>query len=107
MPVGRVADDHRLMELGDRVVVVTGGASGIGRALALAFGQAGAKGVVVADLDDAGATAVAAELSAAGTEALGVRCDVSVEAAHASAEAAASDGGGRRRGGREARRGRV
>ena len=48
------------MELADKVVVVTGGAGGIGRALARRFAAEGATGVVVADLDGAGADAVAA-----------------------------------------------
>jgi NAD(P)-dependent dehydrogenase (short-subunit alcohol dehydrogenase family) len=61
------------MELRDKVVVVTGGASGIGRAMALRFAAEGARGVVVADLDEAGASAVAVEIGAA---AQGVRCDV-------------------------------
>jgi NAD(P)-dependent dehydrogenase (short-subunit alcohol dehydrogenase family) len=49
------------MKVNDRVVVVTGGASGIGRALARRFAADGAKHVVVADLDGDGAAAVAAE----------------------------------------------
>jgi NAD(P)-dependent dehydrogenase (short-subunit alcohol dehydrogenase family) len=65
-----------IVELQDRVVVVTGGASGIGRSLAIAFGAAGAKGVVVADHDGAGAESVAGEVPG---EAIGVACDVSQE----------------------------
>jgi NAD(P)-dependent dehydrogenase (short-subunit alcohol dehydrogenase family) len=64
------------MELSDRVVVVTGAASGIGRALAHRFAAEGARGVVVADLDGAGAQDVAAAL---GDRAFGVACDVTVE----------------------------
>jgi len=52
------------MEVRNKTVVVTGAATGIGRALALAFAQAGARGVAVADLNAAGAAAVAAEVQA-------------------------------------------
>jgi NAD(P)-dependent dehydrogenase (short-subunit alcohol dehydrogenase family) len=48
------------MQIEGKVVVVTGGASGIGRALCERLAQAGARGVVVADLDEAAAQAVAA-----------------------------------------------
>jgi NAD(P)-dependent dehydrogenase (short-subunit alcohol dehydrogenase family) len=61
------------MDLSGRVAVVTGGASGIGRALARRIAAEGARGVVVADVDGAGAEAVAAEL---GDVASGVACDV-------------------------------
>jgi NAD(P)-dependent dehydrogenase (short-subunit alcohol dehydrogenase family) len=60
------------MVLRNRVVVVTGGASGIGRALARRFAADGAKGVIVADLDRAGAADVASELG----NALAIGCDV-------------------------------
>ena len=49
------------------IVLVTGGASGIGRAAALAFSQAGATHVVVADRDAAGAETVVAALTGPGS----------------------------------------
>ncbi len=49
------------MELADKVALVTGGASGLGRATALALAEAGAE-VVVADLDEAGAREVAEQV---------------------------------------------
>jgi NAD(P)-dependent dehydrogenase (short-subunit alcohol dehydrogenase family) len=51
------------MNLHGAVAVVTGGASGIGRALALRFAAEGARAVVVADLDEPGARRVAHELT--------------------------------------------
>ena len=59
------------MELRDKVCVVTGAASGIGRALARAFAAEGSQ-VVVSDIDRQGLAAVAAELAC-----LGVVTDVS------------------------------
>lgn len=64
------------MELRDRVVVVTGGGSGIGEAIARAAHAEGASHVVVADLNGAEASRVAADIG--GT---GVALDVSDEAA--------------------------
>ncbi len=55
--------------------IVTGGASGIGRATALAFARAGAR-IVVSDLDTAGGEATAAAARAAGGEAHFLPCDV-------------------------------
>jgi NAD(P)-dependent dehydrogenase (short-subunit alcohol dehydrogenase family) len=49
------------MELADKVALVTGGASGLGRATALALAEAGCE-VVVADLDEAGAREVAEQV---------------------------------------------
>ena len=62
------------MEVADRVVVVTGGARGIGRALSRRLSAAGARAVIVADLDGAAAQEVAHEI---GGEAF--QCDVSRE----------------------------
>jgi NAD(P)-dependent dehydrogenase (short-subunit alcohol dehydrogenase family) len=59
-----------------KVAVVTGGASGIGRALCLAFAGEGAN-VVVADLDDAGMAETAAGVAKAGAKTVTVKTDVS------------------------------
>ncbi len=59
------------MEFEDRVVLVTGGASGIGKAVAEAFATEGAR-VAVADIDEAGAASVAGSI-----EGLAVAMDVS------------------------------
>jgi NAD(P)-dependent dehydrogenase (short-subunit alcohol dehydrogenase family) len=69
------------MELRDKVVVVTGGASGIGRAMARRFAAEGARAVVVVDKNEAGAQAVADEL---GSVASASGCDVALEADTAS-----------------------
>src|SRR5207253_4669355 len=65
------------MRLSDRVVIVTGGARGIGRAYCLGVAAEGAR-VVVADVADPKPTVK--ELEARGGQALGVECDVSREA---------------------------
>jgi len=53
--LGRVAAVGDMRDLTGALAVVTGGASGIGRALAQRFAAEGARGVVVADVDEAGA----------------------------------------------------
>jgi len=63
------------MDIKDKVIIVTGGASGIGRALCERFAQEGARGVVVADLDETLAQQVAAAIGG-----LGVRTNVGDEA---------------------------
>ena len=62
--------------LDERVAIVTGGGHGIGRAYAWRLAKEGAR-LVIAELDEAAAHAVAAELNAAGHEAIGLRTDVS------------------------------
>src|SRR5258707_109479 len=62
------------MQVAGKVVVVTGGANGIGRALCEALSRAGAAKVVVADLDLANAEAVAASIDGAAFQ-----CDVGQE----------------------------
>lgn len=68
------------MKMDGRVAVVTGGAQGIGRALALGLAREGAK-VVIADLQANKAESVAKELSDLGTEALALEVDVANEPA--------------------------
>ncbi len=63
------------MRLQDRVVIVTGGANGIGRAYVRRLAEEGAR-VVVADLDEAGARAAADAHGAAEGRALAVQVDV-------------------------------
>lgn len=70
------------MQVKDKVVVVTGGARGIGRALCLRFAAEGAKAVVVADIQQAGIDEVVGLISGQAntqTQALGVITDVSRE----------------------------
>jgi NAD(P)-dependent dehydrogenase (short-subunit alcohol dehydrogenase family) len=63
------------MRLEDTVSVVTGAASGIGRATVIALARAGSD-IVIADIDDAGAEEAANEIEAIGRRALFVRTDV-------------------------------
>ena len=68
-----------LFDLSDHVAVVTGGASGIGRATALALAGAGAR-VMLADIDETGAKATADAITASGGTAVGARADVTSRA---------------------------
>ena len=68
------------MRLKDKVAIVTGAASGIGKEIALTYAREGAK-VAVADLDKGAADAAAGEIRAAGGQALGIAMDVTSEQA--------------------------
>lgn len=63
----------------DQVALVTGGGQGIGEATVRRFAEEGAK-VVVADLNQAAADAVATSIAAANGQSLAVGCDVQDEA---------------------------
>ncbi len=67
-----------MRRLENRVVIVTGGGSGIGRGACLRLAEEGAN-VVVADIRESLAEQVATEVRAAGGEALPVSCDVANE----------------------------
>jgi 3-hydroxybutyrate dehydrogenase len=66
------------MRLQDKVAIVTGAASGIGKGIATLFAREGAK-VAIADLNQKAAEAVARELDATGKRAIGVGMDVTDE----------------------------
>jgi NAD(P)-dependent dehydrogenase (short-subunit alcohol dehydrogenase family) len=63
------------MEMQDKVVVITGGSGGIGKAMARAFLAEGATSIVLVDLNEAAVKAAAAEIGC-----LGEVCDVTNEA---------------------------
>jgi NAD(P)-dependent dehydrogenase (short-subunit alcohol dehydrogenase family) len=62
-----------------KTVIITGAASGIGRATALIFAREGAN-VVCADIDEAGARDTAGQINAKGRQALAVKADVTARA---------------------------
>jgi NAD(P)-dependent dehydrogenase (short-subunit alcohol dehydrogenase family) len=83
-----MSDDQLVFEPHDKVAVITGAAGGIGLGMARAFTAAGMS-VVMADLDADRVEAAAAELRAAGHDAIGVQADVSkLEDVQAMADAA-------------------
>ncbi|SFI53980.1 SDR family oxidoreductase [Planctomicrobium piriforme] len=62
------------MEVKDCVAIVTGGANGIGKAICRSFAAAGARHVIVADVDEHAARQLASEIHGSS-----IRCDVSRE----------------------------
>lgn len=76
-----ISDDvlRSLFAVPDKVAIVTGAASGIGKATAHLMAHAGAR-VVVADLDGEGAAKVADDIAVGGGAAIGVEVDVADEA---------------------------
>jgi 3-oxoacyl-[acyl-carrier protein] reductase len=76
-------------KLSGKTAIVTGGASGMGRGVALNFAKEGAS-VAVLDRNEAGAKEVADAAAASGVKAIGLACDVGDEASVKSAFAAAA-----------------
>ena len=66
------------MRLKDKVAIITGAASGIGKEIATVFVREGAK-VAIADLDKKAADTTAKELDPSGKRVIGVAMDVTVE----------------------------
>lgn len=66
------------MLLKDRVAVITGGAKGMGKGIALKFAEEGAS-VAITDIDIKEAEATAAEIAAKGAQGLAIKCDVTDE----------------------------
>ena len=64
------------MDVGGTVAVITGAASGIGRAMAIALAKEGARAVVIGDLDEAGARETIRLVEEAGSRSAFIRTDV-------------------------------
>jgi NAD(P)-dependent dehydrogenase (short-subunit alcohol dehydrogenase family) len=77
-----------MMDFSGKTAFITGGASGIGLALARAFGQRGMN-VAIADIEAASCTAAVEALRGEGIRAIGMACDVSDKASLADAAAKA------------------
>ncbi len=77
-------------KLSGKTAIVTGGASGMGRGVAMNFAEEGAS-VAVLDRNEAGAKEVAEAAAAGGGKAIGLACDVGDEASVKSAFAASAE----------------
>ncbi|HUI98004.1 MAG TPA: 3-hydroxybutyrate dehydrogenase [Xanthobacteraceae bacterium] len=75
---GPAAGTTRHGRLADKVAVITGAASGIGKEIALVFAREDAK-IAIADLNQTAADATANEIDASGKRAIGVAMDVAAE----------------------------
>lgn len=64
------------MKLKDKVALITGGAQGLGKSIALAMAKEGAD-IVICDINEQTLPGAAKEIEAVGRKCLGVRCDVS------------------------------
>lgn len=71
-----VSERREILDIEDRVVVVTGAGQGVGRRIALDLAAHGAGAVVVNDIDADRAEAVAGEIEHCGARAMGLQCDV-------------------------------
>ncbi len=73
--VAVIMKDKGLFDLTDKITMITGGGSGIGRRVAEAFAEYGAKSII-ADIDQKAAERVASEINAKGGKAIAHRVDV-------------------------------
>lgn len=64
------------MKLKDKVALITGGAQGLGKSIAIAMAKEGAH-VAICDIKEEGLAKTVTEIEQLGVQALGVRCDVS------------------------------
>jgi NAD(P)-dependent dehydrogenase (short-subunit alcohol dehydrogenase family) len=79
MDQNHLATAGRLLSLEGKVAMVSGAASGIGRAIAIRLAEVGAS-IAVLDKDGLGADATSASIQKTGGKAIAVRCDVSSQA---------------------------